>query len=56
MADGRPGFSAMRGRSTRLVRVAIWLATAVFIGMLFAPLVQEMRERIGAQSETVGPP
>jgi hypothetical protein len=37
------------------VRIAIWLATAVFIVMLFAPLVQQMFEQIGLLSG-VGPP
>ena len=37
------------------VRIAIWLATAVFIVMLFAPLVQQMLEQIQNLAD-VGPP
>jgi hypothetical protein len=37
------------------VRIAIWLATAVFIVMLFAPLVQQMLEQI-LNLANVGPP
>jgi hypothetical protein len=38
----------------KLVRLAIWVATAIFIVMLFAPLVQEMAARIGLPAG--GPP
>jgi hypothetical protein len=30
----------------RLVKVAIWLATAFFVAMLFSPLVREMLVRL----------
>jgi preprotein translocase subunit SecG len=42
-------------RAVRLVRVVIWLATAFFIVMLFAPLVEEMRARL-APAADVGLP
>lgn len=35
-----------------LVRVAIWLATAFFVVMLFAPLLAEMALRLSASGET----
>jgi hypothetical protein len=31
-----------------LVKVAIWVATAFFVGMLFSPLVTEMLARLSA--------
>jgi hypothetical protein len=33
-----------------LVRLAIWVATALFVGMLFWPLVTEMLVRLSASS------
>jgi nitrate/nitrite transporter NarK len=33
-----------------LVRLAIWLATAFFVWMLFSPLVTEMMARLSASS------
>ena len=33
-----------------LVRLAIWVATAFFVWMLFSPLVTEMMGRLGASS------
>jgi hypothetical protein len=30
----------------RLVRLAIWIATALFVWMLFSPLVGEMLQRL----------
>jgi hypothetical protein len=33
-----------------LVRLAIWLATAFFVGMLFSPLVTEMMVRLSNSS------
>jgi hypothetical protein len=33
-----------------LVRLAIWIATAFFVGMLFSPLVTEMMARLGANA------
>jgi len=38
-----------------LMKVAIWLATAFFVGMLFSPLVTEMVARLSA-SGGGGPP
>jgi len=35
-----------------LVRLAIWMATAFFVGMLFSPLVTEMMVRLGASSSS----
>jgi hypothetical protein len=37
------------------IRIAIWLATAVFIVMLFAPLVRQMLAQIRLLSDA-GPP
>ena len=34
----------------KAVRLAIWLATAFFVVMLFSPLVREMLERLSASS------
>ena len=39
----------------RLARLAIWLATAGFIIMLFYPLVVELLMRFGAHTETTLP-
>lgn len=36
----------------RAVRLAIWLATAFFVVMLFSPLVREMFERLSASSSS----
>jgi len=36
----------------KLVRVAIWLATAFFVVMLFTPLVREMLERLSVSGAT----
>ena len=36
----------------RLVRVAIWLATAFFVVMLFTPLVTEMLLRLTSTGQT----
>ena len=33
-----------------LVRLAIWVATAFFVGMLFSPLVTEMTARLAASN------
>jgi hypothetical protein len=35
----------------RLARLAIWIATAVFVLMLFYPLVHEIVVRFGARGE-----
>lgn len=35
-----------------LVRLAIWMATAFFVGMLFWPLVTEMLVRLSASSSS----
>jgi hypothetical protein len=35
-----------------LVRLAIWLATAFFVGMLFSPLVTEMLTRLSNSGST----
>jgi len=37
-----------------IVRAAIWLATAVCVAMLFAPLVRDLMTRLGAVPETFG--
>lgn len=39
----------------RLVRILIWIATAAFVVMLFAPLVREMLARLGVPPDTVVP-
>ena len=36
----------------RLARLAIWIATAGFVVMLFYPLVRELVVRISAQGES----
>ena len=36
----------------RLMRVAIWLATALFVAMLFTPLLTEMAYRLSATSQS----
>jgi hypothetical protein len=36
----------------RPVRLAIWLATAFFVAMLFSPLVREMIERLSVNSSS----
>ena len=35
-----------------LIRVAIWLATAFFVIMLFTPLLTEMAFRLSATAQT----
>ena len=35
-----------------LMRLAIWLATAFFVGMLFSPLVTEMLARLSGGGAT----
>jgi hypothetical protein len=35
-----------------LVRLAIWVATALFVGMLFSPLVTEMLARLGTSGSS----
>jgi hypothetical protein len=35
-----------------LVRLAIWVATAFFVGMLFSPLVTEMLARLSGGGST----
>jgi hypothetical protein len=35
-----------------LLRLAIWLATAFFVVMLFTPLVREMLTRLAASGQT----
>jgi hypothetical protein len=35
-----------------LIRLAIWVATAFFVGMLFEPLVTEMLVRLGPGSSS----
>jgi hypothetical protein len=39
----------------RLARLAIWIATAGFVVMLFYPLVMEILARIAARGESVLP-
>jgi hypothetical protein len=41
--------------SQALVRVAIWLGTAVCVAMLFIPLVNSLLARLGIALDT-GPP
>jgi len=36
----------------RLARLAIWIATATFVVMLFYPLVMEILARISARGES----
>jgi hypothetical protein len=36
----------------KLLRAVVWVATVVFILMLFTPLVQEMRARMQFQTES----
>ena len=36
----------------RLIRVAIWLATAFFVVMLFTPLLREMAFRLTTSGQT----
>jgi hypothetical protein len=36
----------------RLMRLAIWIATAAFVVMLFYPLVREIVARLGARGAT----
>ena len=35
-----------------LVRLAIWIATAFFVGMLFSPLVTEMLARLSGSNSS----
>ena len=39
----------------RLARLAIWIATASFVVMLFYPLVMEILARIAARGDSVLP-
>ncbi|HEV8584892.1 MAG TPA: hypothetical protein VGT02_07960 [Methylomirabilota bacterium] len=39
----------------RLVRAAIWIATAAFVFMLFYPLVMEILARQAARGDSVMP-
>jgi hypothetical protein len=39
----------------RLLRIAIWLATGIFVVMLFTPLVREMQIRISGPADSAGP-
>ncbi len=39
----------------RLVRLAIWLATGLFVFLLFYPLVTQMFDRLKAGSSTMLP-
>lgn len=38
-----------------LLRITIWLATGIFVVMLFTPLVREMHTRISTSSESSVP-
>lgn len=38
-----------------LLRIGIWVATGVFVIMLFTPLVREMRTRISTPVDSAGP-
>jgi hypothetical protein len=42
-------------KSQALLRVTIWVATAVCVAMLFIPLVRELLVRLGVPRD-VGPP
>jgi hypothetical protein len=39
----------------KLVRIAIWLATGLFVFLLFYPLVMQMFDRLKSASTTVLP-
>ncbi len=39
-----------------LLQAAIWVLTAIFVGMLFAPLVAEMMWRLATSSAQTGLP
>ena len=39
----------------KLVRIAIWLATGLFVFLLFYPLVMQMFDRLRSTSTTVLP-
>ena len=39
----------------KLARFGIWIATAVFVVMLFYPLVMEILARVSARGESVLP-
>jgi len=39
----------------RLARLAIWIATASFVVMLFYPLVMEILARVAARGDSVLP-
>lgn len=42
--------------SQTLLRVTIWVATAVCVGMLFFPLVRQLLATLGVSLESGGPP
>lgn len=37
------------------LRIAIWVATGIFVVMLFTPLVREMHARISTPVDSAGP-
>jgi hypothetical protein len=39
----------------KLVRVAIWLATGLFVFLLFYPLVMQMWDRLNVSSGSLAP-
>lgn len=39
----------------RLVRAAIWIATALFVFLLFYPLVMQMWDRLSVSSGALAP-
>lgn len=39
----------------RLIRIAIWIATALFVWMLFSPLVSEMLLRLSPSNSGAMP-
>ena len=39
----------------KLIRLAIWIATALFVWMLFSPLVSEMLQRLNPGNPGVMP-
>lgn len=42
--------------TARLLRLAIWLATAIFVVLLILPLVQELLRRLSPAVDATSPP
>lgn len=49
-SDGGLRASGAQSRMTTFVKVAIWVATAFFVAMLFLPLVTEMLARLSVSN------